>query len=101
MAAKGPLWYVFVGSRGGDTRICIVESILAKPKNPRQIALELDVDYSTVTHSLRVLEKNRIVYTGKRKYGAPYMATPEFEAMRAEFERIREKHVCMKRKVKA
>ena len=49
--------------------MCIVESIMTKPKNPRELALELDMDYSTIRHSLRVLEKNRIVWVKDKKYG--------------------------------
>jgi len=91
------LWYVFVGSRGGDTRICIVESILEKPKNPRELALEFNVDYSTIRHSLRVLEKNRIVWTPEEGYGAKYTVTPEFEGVRDQFEEIQKNHTCSRK----
>lgn len=92
--ARSVLWYVFVGSRGGETRMCIVDSLLRKCKNPRELALELKVDYSTVTHSLRVLEKNRIVFVPEKKYGAKYRPTPEFKAMRAEYEDLKRFRTC-------
>ncbi len=95
--ARGVLWYVFVGSRGGDTRICLVELLLERPRNARELALALGVDYSTARHSLRVLEKNRIAFVPERGYGAKYLLTPEFMALRDEFERIRERHACMRK----
>lgn len=91
------LWYVFVGSRGGETRMCIIESLREKPKNPRELALELKMDYSTIRHSLRVLEKNRMVFTPEGKYGAKYQVTPEFIALAEEFEGLKEYQTCTKR----
>ena len=54
------------------------------------------MDYSTIRHSLRVLEKNRIVWTPEEGYGAKYDVTPEFEGMKEEFEKIQEQHACSK-----
>ena len=94
---KGILWYVFVGSRGGETRMCIVDSLLEKPKNPRELALELDMDYSTITHSLRVLEKNRIVFVPEKKYGANYRIAPEFKSELEKFEALKAHQECTRR----
>lgn len=94
---KGVLWYVFVGSRGGETRLCIVDSLLEKPKNPRELAQELDMDYSTIRHSLRVLEKNRLVYAPKKKYGAEYLVTPEFTGMKERYDELKDERSCTKR----
>lgn len=81
--------------------MCIMEEILHKPKNPRQLALALDVDYSTIRHSLRVLEKNRILYLPEKKYAGAYVPTAEFESMREQYNELRKTHVCDRHKVKA
>lgn len=97
MAKRSVLWYVFVGSRGGETRMCIVESLLAKPKNARQLSLDLGMDYSTIRHSLKVLEKNRVVFVKEDKYGAKYRITPEFKGMKDEYEKLKSLQTCTKR----
>jgi len=76
--------------------MCIVETLLEKPMNPRELSLKFKLDYSTIRHSLRVLEKNRIVYVPEQKYGAKYRTTPEFEGMMDEFKILQEKHECLK-----
>jgi predicted transcriptional regulator len=82
---KDILWYVFVGSRGGETRMKIVQSIAKHPKNAHELTKELAVDYSTVRHSLKVLEKNRLVCCGGG-YGVKYDLTPEFKSMLREYD---------------
>lgn len=79
------LWYVFVGSRGGETRMSIVQAVAKRPMNANELAKRLGVDYSTVRHSLRVLEKNRIICCGGG-YGVKYSLTPEFTAMLHEYD---------------
>ncbi len=97
MARHSVLWYVFVGSRGGETRMCIVDALIRKSMNPRELSLKFDMDYSTIRHSLRVLEKNRIVFAPKKgKYAAKYRPTPEFESMKEEYEDLKKYKTCNK-----
>ncbi|MDD9953261.1 MAG: winged helix-turn-helix domain-containing protein [Candidatus Woesearchaeota archaeon] len=98
MGKRSVLWYVFVGSRGGETRMCIIDSLMRKPKNPRELSVEFELDYSTIRHSLRVLEKNRIIYSDGKKYGAKYMITPEFD--NAEYEELQKCQTCTRHKGK-
>jgi predicted transcriptional regulator len=88
---RSVLWYVFIGSRGGDTRMRIVDSIMRKTKNANELTAELKLDYSTIRHSLRVLEKNRIVFMASQGYAARYQLTPEFESMAAEYAILQQK----------
>lgn len=97
MGRRSILWYVFAGSRGGNTRMCIVEHLLEKSQNARQLSLDLGVDYSTITHSLRVLEKNSIVYAPEKGYGAKYVLTPEFLSMQQEFGELQRLHTCVRK----
>lgn len=80
------LWYVFLGSRGGETRMRIIDLLRKHPRNAHQLKKEMDVDYSTIRHSLRVLEKNRIVMAVGDAYGAVYRFTPEFEGVLEDYD---------------
>ena len=83
------LWYLFAGSRGGPTRIRLMDSILAQPKNANQLARELALDYKTVEYNLRVLAKNLVVVSvPPGAYGALYFASKNFAAHRATFDQI-------------
>ena len=51
-----------------------------KPANAHQIAKELNLDYKTVLHHLKVLTNNGLVITDKEvSYGAVYFLTPLME----------------------
>jgi DNA-binding transcriptional ArsR family regulator len=51
-----------------------------KPANAHQIAKELNLDYKTVLHHLKVLTNNGLVITDKEdSYGAAYFLTPLME----------------------
>ena len=76
--------------------MCIVDALIQKPQNARELALKLKMDYSTIRHSLRVLEKNRIVWSGDAKYAKKYCITPEFEGMMDEYKQLKTKQTCGK-----
>ncbi|MDA4124794.1 MAG: winged helix-turn-helix domain-containing protein [Thaumarchaeota archaeon] len=79
--------YVFVGSRGGQNRVKIVEMLKGEPANPNKISEKLGLDYKTVQHHIKLLEQNQvIVASSKGTYGAVYFLTPYFEKY---FESIR------------
>ena len=71
----GALWHVFLGSRGGDQQ----------PLNAHRLKVLLDLDYSTIRHSLRVLEKNRVVEHSGEEYGGTYDFTAEFQNESSDF----------------
>ena len=58
---EGVLWYVLTGTRGGENRTRILDALDDKPRNPNQLAEDLDLDYTTVQHHLEVLEEHDIV----------------------------------------
>ena len=81
---KNLLWYLIAGSRGGETRGKIIEFLNKDPSNANKIAEILKLDYKTVRHHLRILEKNNIIYAeNKGNYGAVYFIT---EIMNANFQ---------------
>jgi DNA-binding transcriptional ArsR family regulator len=93
MAVSGrPLKYLLgwliAGTRGGPTRARIIEILKETPQNANQLATALKMDYRTIRHHLKVLEKNRIVTTVGEAYGTTYFLSPVLEENYALFEEI-------------
>ena len=82
------LWYVFATTRGGPTRIRIVELLLRRPYNMHQLSKELKMDYKTVQHHIKILEENSIIITEEKKYGSIYFPSPMFEEEKGAFKEI-------------
>jgi DNA-binding transcriptional ArsR family regulator len=74
------LWWLFAGSTGAKTRAQVLQAIKAQPRNAQQLSQTLRLDYTTVRHHLRVLERNRLVLTEGDKYGKLYFVSEVMEA---------------------
>ena len=86
---KNILLYLISGTRGGETRGRIIALLKETPMNAHRIANFLGLDYKTVTHHLRVLEKNGLVEILKKgNYGAMYFLSHELEMNYDEFKTI-------------
>ncbi|NHN59265.1 MULTISPECIES: winged helix-turn-helix domain-containing protein [Halorussus] len=72
---EGVLWYVLAGTRGGTNRARILRALDDRPRNPNQLAEDLDLDYKTVRHHLDVLTDNDVVRNSGDDYGAVYLPT--------------------------
>ena len=78
---KNLIWYIFAGTRGGISRARIVQLIRYNPSNTNKISEILKLDYKTVRHHLKVLDKNKLIYAiEKEKYGAVYFLSENMEA---------------------
>ncbi|MFC6874835.1 ArsR/SmtB family transcription factor [Halobellus marinus] len=84
------LWYLLVGTRGGENRARIIAAIDEQPRNANQLAEQLEVDYNTVRHHLDMLQEHDIVESSGDAYGQLYFLTDRFESHREEFERVLE-----------
>ncbi len=82
------LWYLLGGTRGGPTRIRILRLLRDRPYNTNQIAEELDLDYKTVQHHLKVLRENRVLSKSGDQYGAVFLPTPDMDDSWGSFEEI-------------
>jgi len=82
------LWYLFVGTRGGGTRVEIVRALSDHPKNANQLAEELEYSYNTVRYHLDLLADHDVVTEGDQGYGTLYFLTDRFEHHRDRFEQI-------------
>jgi len=82
------LGWLIAGTRGGPTRAKIIEILKETPQNANQLANQLGMDYRTIRHHLKVLEKNRIITTAGEGYGTTYFLSPALEENYGLFEEI-------------
>jgi DNA-binding transcriptional ArsR family regulator len=66
------MWYLLFGTRGGPNRLRLLEALERSPANAHQLAESLRLDYRTVRHHLKLLERSGAV---TRPVGDAY-ATP-------------------------
>jgi predicted transcriptional regulator len=66
------MWYLLFGTRGGPNRRRLLEELVRSPANAHQLSESIGLDYRTVRHHLRILERNGAVI---RPVGDAY-ATP-------------------------
>jgi len=85
---KYVLGWLIAGTRGGITRAQIIGALKEAPQNANQLANLLEMDYRTIRHHLKVLEKNRIITSAGDRYGLTYFLSPEMEENYALFEEI-------------
>lgn len=74
---EAALWYVLAGTRGGPNRVRILRALDERPRNPNQLAEELDLTYDTIRHHLDVLADNDVVEASGDDYGAIYLPTDQ------------------------
>jgi predicted transcriptional regulator len=87
---KRVLWYLIAGSRGGANRARIIKTLHDRPYNVNQLSLELDLDYKTIKHHIKVLEDHNIIInsTGEKKYGTMYFLSNRMEEEYPLFQEI-------------
>ena len=85
------LGWLIAGTRGGVTRAKIIETIKESPQNANQLATLLEMDYRTIRHHLKILQKNRIITSAGNGYGTTYFLTSEMEENYGLFEEIMNK----------
>lgn len=70
-ALKRALVLSLSGTRGGLVRLRIL-LLLEKPQNINELSRRLNLDYKTVQHHIRVLEKSDLITSSKKNYGNSY-----------------------------
>jgi hypothetical protein len=69
------------GFRGGPNRHRILDELVRTPANAHQLAAALSLDYRTVRHHLRILERNGAVTRPVGDaYASPYELAPSTAA---------------------
>jgi predicted transcriptional regulator len=89
-AFKNLIWYLIAGSRGGETRGRIISAIKKKPCNLNQLSKKLKLDYKSVQHHIKILEKHNLIYS-QGDYGAVFFITETFNQEISSFEEIWER----------
>jgi len=88
LQTKIMFWVLFVGSRGGTSRIRIISALRKRPRNTNQLSTELGMDYKNTQHHLKILEGNNLVKKIGNHYGMIYCVSTLFENSEAVFDEI-------------
>ncbi len=82
------LWWLITGKRGGINRAKIIKKIKNRPYNSYQLAKELNLDYKTIRHHVKILEENKIIKSNGDSYSKLYFLTENMEQNYDIFEEI-------------
>jgi predicted ArsR family transcriptional regulator len=75
------MWYLLFGTRGGPNRRRILDELVRSPANAHHLAASLSLDYRTVRHHLRILERNGAISRPVGDaYASPYEIAPSTAA---------------------
>ena len=88
---KNLFWFLFVVSRGANSRIRIISVLRNIPRNRYQLSIELDLDYKAIQHHLKLLEKNNLVIKTGNRYGLTYCVSSLFDYNEIIFDEIIDK----------
>ena len=87
------LWFLFAGTRGGANRIKILDLLIKNPLNINKISEELQLDYKTIQHHMRILEKINLITRMGDKYGILYFISNYLEKNIESYYNIKKKLV--------
>ncbi len=82
------MWFIFADSRGGLNRLRIISILKKTPLNTNQLAKELNLDYKTIQHHIKVLEKNNLITKIGEKYSILYFISTFLESNMESLEEI-------------
>lgn len=82
------LGWLIAGTRGGLTRAKMIETLKEDPQNANQLANTLKMDYRTIRHHIKILEKNKLITSAGNGYGTTYFLSIELEENYNLFEEI-------------
>ena len=73
------LWWLITGKRGGINRARIIKKLHDRPYNANQLSKELNLDYKTIRHHIKILEENNVVRSSGDDYSKLYFLTDDME----------------------
>jgi DNA-binding transcriptional ArsR family regulator len=85
------LGWLIAGTKGGLTRARIIRVLKEIPQNANQLAISLKMDYSTIRHHLKILQKMQIIISSDEGYGTTYFLSRKMEVNYHLFEDMIEK----------
>jgi predicted transcriptional regulator len=85
---------------GGSNRARILKELLMKPQNTNQLSKTLKLDFKTVQHHLKVLEKNKfVIFKGGGGFAKIYFPSQMLEDNINSFNKII-RDIEIKKKIK-
>jgi len=78
-AVRRLLWWLIAGGTGGLNRARIIHALNEHPCNANQLSEKLNLDYKTVRHHIKILEKNNLIISTVGKYSKMYFLSPLLE----------------------
>jgi DNA-binding transcriptional ArsR family regulator len=88
MPVEKLLWWLIAGKRGGINRAKIIKKLNDRPYNANQLAKELDLDYKTIRHHIKVLEENNVIRPAGDTYSKLYFLTDKVNENYEVFQEI-------------
>ncbi len=88
LQTKIVFWVLFLGTRGGTSRIRIMSALRKRPSNRNKLAKELGMDYKGIQHHIKILEGNNLVTKFGKNYGVIYCVSTLFENSEFVFDEI-------------
>ena len=82
------LWWLITGKRGGINRARIIKKLNERLYNAHQLSKELDLDYKTIRHHIKILEENNVIKPTGDSYSKLYFLTDEVENNYGIFQEI-------------
>lgn len=93
MSVEKLLWWLIAGKRGGINRAKIIKKLYERPYNRHQLAKELDLDYKTVRHHIKILEENNVIKPAGDTYSKLYFLSDKIKENFDIFQEIWDKIV--------
>ena len=90
---KKLLWWLVIGKRGSVNRARVIKKLNDMHYNAHQLAKELNLDYKTIKHHIRILEENNVIKSNGDSYSNLYFLTDDVEQNYDIFQEIWEKVV--------
>ena len=85
---KKLFWNLFASTRGAANRVKIMSLLSERPSNTNQISTNLEVDYKSASHHLKILEENHLVEKFGNSGITTYFTSPLFEENEQVFQEI-------------
>ena len=79
---KRLLYWLLQGTKGGPTRINLLNILEKKPMNLRQLSLASGLDYKTVEHHVRLLTENSVLDISGDGYGKIYFISDSVSSLK-------------------
>ena len=89
LVVRRTLKLFLAGTRGGPVRLKILLLLEKGPHNINKISEKLALDYKTVQHHIRVLEKMNFIMSARKKYADEYKLSALLEANRSILDEIK------------